>query len=128
MIDHVGLKVTDFAKAKAFYTKILAPLGYVPVKEVTAEMTGGTYAGVGFGPAGKPEFWIGTGGASGPIHVAFLAPNRAAVEAFYAAGIAAGGKDHGPPGVRAHYHPNYFGAFVLDADGNNIEAVCHTTA
>ncbi|HWL88379.1 MAG TPA: VOC family protein [Polyangiaceae bacterium] len=127
MLDHVGLKVHDFPKAKAFYKSVLAPLGYEMVIELTPEMGLG-YVGAGFGPPGKAEFWIGTGAANGPVHVAFLAPNRAAVEAFYAAAIAAGGTDHGPPGVRTHYHPNYYGAFVLDADGNNVEAVCHTTA
>jgi len=127
MLDHVGVRVRDFAKAKAFFKAVLAPLGYELVIELTPEM-GVDYVGAGFGPRGKPEFWIGTGQANGPVHVAFLAPNRAAVEAFYAAAIAAGATDHGAPGVRAHYHPNYFGAFVLDGDGNNIEAVCHTTA
>ncbi len=127
MLDHVGLRVSDFSKAKAFYKALLAPLGYELVMELTPEMNLG-YVGAGFGPGGKPEFWIGTGEASKTVHVAFLAPTRAAVEAFYAAGIAAGGTDHGPPGIRAHYHPNYFGAFVLDPDGNNVEAVCHTTA
>ncbi|WP_394825250.1 VOC family protein [Pendulispora albinea] len=127
MLDHVGLRVRDFPKAKAFYKAVLAPLEYELVKEIGPEM-GVEYVGAGFGPRGKPEFWIGAGTPNGPVHVAFLAPNRAAVDAFYKAALAAGAADHGPPGVRAHYHPNYFGAFVLDLDGNNIEAVCHTTA
>jgi len=127
MLDHVGLKVRDLAKAKVFYKAVLAPLGYELLREIGPEVSA-EYVGAAFGPFGKPEFWVGAGVPNGPLHIAFLAPNRAAVEAFYAAAIAAGGKDHGAPGVRAHYHPNYFGAFVLDPEGNNIEAVCHTTA
>ena len=127
MLDHIGFAVTDFAAAKAFYSKALAPLGVGLIWEVTPEQTGGG-AHAGFGEADKPYFWIGTG-ANAPagqrLHVAFVAPDRQTVDAFYQAAIAAGGKDNGPPGLRAHYHPTYYGAFVLDADGNNIEAVCH---
>ena len=80
----------------------------------------------GFGADGKPDFWIGgEGGLNKPLHVAILAGNRAAVDAFYHAAIAAGGRDNGAPGIRAHYHPNYYAAFVFDPDGHNIEAVCH---
>jgi catechol 2,3-dioxygenase-like lactoylglutathione lyase family enzyme len=125
MIDHIGFAVSDFAKAKAFYVDAFKPLGMELVMEVTAEQTGGD-AHAGFGPSGHPCFWIGTGKTvvSG-LHVAFTAQSRAIVDAFYKAAIAAGGRDNGPPGLRPHYHENYYGAFVLDADGNNIEAVCH---
>ena len=125
MLDHVGLTVLDFARSRAFYAAALAPLGFTPVMDVTKEETGG-YEGTGFGADGKPSFWIGNGTrASGPIHVAFVARTRADVDRFYDAAIAAGGRDNGPPGLREHYHPNYYGAFVLDLDGNNVEAVCH---
>ncbi|MDX1251853.1 MAG: VOC family protein [Gammaproteobacteria bacterium] len=118
MLDHIGLEVSDYEKSKAFYRAALAPLGY----EVVMEWEG--YAG--FGAGGKPDFWINGGKAITPrIHVAFAAANRAKVREFYAAAMAAGGKDNGPPGIRAMYHPTYYGAFVLDPDGHNIEAVCH---
>ena len=126
MIDHIGFPVADFAKSRAFYLKALAPLGFAPVMDVTKDQTGG-YEGTGFGPPQKPAFWIGTGETrGGTMHVALEAKSRAAVDAFYAAAIAAGGRDNGAPGIRAHYHPDYYGAFVLDPDGHNIEAVCHT--
>ncbi|HEY6942237.1 VOC family protein [Dokdonella sp.] len=127
MIDHVGFAVGDFARSRAFYVEALAPLGYAPVKDVTRAQSGG-YEGTGFGPPGRPQFWIGTGtGAarSGSTHVAFAAESRAAVDAFHRAALAAGGRDNGAPGVRPHYHANYYGAFVFDPDGHNIEAVCH---
>jgi catechol 2,3-dioxygenase-like lactoylglutathione lyase family enzyme len=126
MLDHVGLSVSDFARSKAFYEKVLAPLGFGLVMEVTRAESGGTYEGAGFGHK-KPDFWIGVGGGklSGPLHVAFAARDRAAVDAFYETAIAAGATDNGAPGLRPHYHPNYYGAFVLDPDGHNIEAVCH---
>ena len=125
MLDHVGFPVRDFAASKAFYTAALAPLGYGLVMEVTEAMTGGHGAHAGFG-AGKPDFWIGSGRApSGSVHVAFAAGSRAMVRAFHAAALAAGGSDNGAPGLRPEYHPDYYGAFVLDPDGNNIEAVCH---
>ena len=127
MIDHIGMSVRDIARAIEFYRKALAPLGIGVVMEVSAEDTG-SCAAVGFGANWKPFFWIGEGfhpAGDQHIHVAFTAPSREAVDAFYAAAIAAGGKDNGPPGLRPHYHENYYGAFVLDADGNNIEAVCH---
>jgi catechol 2,3-dioxygenase-like lactoylglutathione lyase family enzyme len=127
MIDHIGFSVSDFAKAKAFYEKALAPLGIRVLMEVTAEMTGGE-AHVGFGDT-RPFFWIGTGKAHSPgVHIAFTAPDRATVDAFHKAALAAGGKDNGAPGLRPHYHENYYGAFVLDPDGHNIEAVCHNPA
>ena len=128
MIDHVGLQASDYPRSRAFYVKALAPLGYMPVMEVTREQSG-SYDGTGFGAEGRPHFWIGGGGARvGSTHVAFIAASRADVDRFYSAAIAAGGRDNGAPGVRPHYHANYYGAFVLDPDGNNIEAVCHAAA
>ncbi|MBP7701759.1 MAG: VOC family protein [Phenylobacterium sp.] len=125
MLDHIGLTVSDFARARAFYDAALAPLGVAMVMEVTPEQTGGS-SHLGYGSDGKPYFWIGDGGATtGALHVAFTAADRATVDAFYAAALAAGGRDNGPPGLREHYHPTYYGAFVLDPDGHNIEAVCH---
>jgi catechol 2,3-dioxygenase-like lactoylglutathione lyase family enzyme len=121
MIDHIGLSVSDYERSKAFYGAALAPLGYGLVMEVTEA---GPYAG--FGAGGKPDFWIGQGAATAPrVHVAFRASDRATVRAFYDAARAAGAKDNGPPGIRAEYHPDYYGAFVLDPDGHNIESVCH---
>jgi catechol 2,3-dioxygenase-like lactoylglutathione lyase family enzyme len=128
MIDHIGIAVSDYPRSRAFYMQALAPLGYAPVMDVTREQSGG-YEGTGFGAAGKPSFWIGTGHApAGPMHVAFIAKSRADVDRFHAAAIAAGARDNGAPGLRPHYHANYYGAFVLDPDGNNIEAVCHAPA
>jgi catechol 2,3-dioxygenase-like lactoylglutathione lyase family enzyme len=125
MIDHIGLQVRDLAGATRFYLAALAPLGLGIVMEVSAEETGG-HAHVGFGADGKPFFWIGVGEpASGPLHVAFAAKTRAAIDAFYQAALRAGGVDDGKPGLRPHYHANYYAAFVRDPDGNNIEAVCH---
>ncbi len=119
MIDHIGIKVTDLQRSVAFYTQALAPLGYAALK--TYDMA------AGFGEKGTPDFWISTGGAPGAPgnQVCFLTSSRAVVRAFHAAALAAGGTDNGAPGVRADYHPNYYGAFVLDPDGHNIEAVCH---
>jgi catechol 2,3-dioxygenase-like lactoylglutathione lyase family enzyme len=126
MLDHVGFPVSDFARAKAFYAAALAPLGYAVMMEITNEQTGGHGEHAGFGD-GRPDFWIGTGQtAAASTHVAFLAKDRATVDAFYQAAIAAGGRDNGAPGLRPHYHKDYYGAFVRDPDGNNIEAVCHT--
>jgi catechol 2,3-dioxygenase-like lactoylglutathione lyase family enzyme len=126
MLDHITLIVTDYARSRSFYEKALAPLGIT----MTAEY--GSYAGFGvktpfFWIGGKPpEFWTSVHKAGvSPTHIAFTAKDRATVDAFYAAGIAAGATDNGPPGPRALYHPHYYGAFVLDPDGNNIEAVCH---
>jgi len=129
MIDHVGFTVSDFEHSKAFYLRALAPLGYGLAIEVTPEMTGTDARHAGFGVGHKPDFWIGTGGAPiGPLHVAILAPDRAAVDAFHAAALEAGGRDNGAPGLRPQYHPTYYGAFVHDPDGHNIEAVCHDPA
>ena len=126
MIDHLGFSVSDYERAKAFYSQALAPLEYSLVMEVTQEQSG-DFPAAGFGADGKPDFWIGgEGGLNKPVHVAITARSRAAVDAFYEAALAAGARDNGPPGIRAHYHPNYYGAFVLDHDGHNIEAVCHS--
>jgi catechol 2,3-dioxygenase-like lactoylglutathione lyase family enzyme len=127
IIDHVGINAKDYDRAKSFYQKALAPLGIGLVMEYPPWC--------GFGKGQKAEFWIGSGTAAfqrdeqvriiTPVHVCFAASSRAEVDAFYAAAIAAGGKDNGPPGVRAQYHPNYYGAFVIDPDGHNVEAVFH---
>jgi catechol 2,3-dioxygenase-like lactoylglutathione lyase family enzyme len=118
MIDHIGISVRDLDRSIAFYTKALAPLGYELV------MKWESFAG--FGVAGKPDFWIDGREAPKQInHIAFRASGRALVRAFHDAALAAGGKDNGAPGVRPHYHEHYYGAFVLDPDGHNIEAVCH---
>ena len=117
MIDHIGIHVKDIERSKAFYTKALAPLGYELI------MKWEQFAGFGIG--GKPDFWIGKGEVKGAVHVAFRASGRAQVRSFYEAALAAGGKDNGPPGTRPHYHEHYYGAFVRDPDGHNVEAVCH---
>lgn len=128
MLDHVGFAVTDLEKARNFYQKALSPLGIMLIYDITAEQTDGE-AYLGFGEDQKPYFWVGTGDRfGGRLHVAFLADNRAVVDKFYREAMAAGGKDNGAPGLRPHYHKNYYGAFVLDPDGNNIEAVCHRPA
>ena len=124
MIDHIGIPVSDYARSKAFYVSALSPLGYTLIMEVQQNENDSPAAGLGAG--GKPDFWIGgEGGLNHPVHIALAAKDRATVDAFYKAAIAAGGRDNGPPGIRAHYHPTYYGAFVLDPDGHNIEAVCH---
>lgn len=121
MIDHTGVVVTDLQKSRQFYEAALAPLGYACLMEVP----GGV--GVGLGEPPKADFWLMRGTPNEPrVHVAFRAKNRATVDAFYRAALAAGGKDNGGPGPRPHYHPGYYGAFVLDPDGHNIEAVCHS--
>ncbi len=126
-VDHLTLVVSDYARSKAFYEKVLAPLGIKPVMEFGQAC--------GFGRETKPDFWISAGPTSfqkpeqlrviTPTHVAFSARDRAEVDAFHAAALAAGGKDFGAPGLRKHYHPRYYGAFVLDPDGHDIEAVFH---
>ncbi|HKO46210.1 MAG TPA: VOC family protein [Polyangiaceae bacterium] len=126
MIDHTGVSVTDGATSRRFYEQALAPLGYQVLMVVPTEFTGGVMV-LGMGEPPKADFWIHEGTPQKPhLHVAFRAANRATVDAFYRAAIAAGGKDNGPPGPRPHYHANYYGAFVLDPDGHNIEACCHT--
>jgi catechol 2,3-dioxygenase-like lactoylglutathione lyase family enzyme len=125
MIDHTGIVSSDFEKSRAFYEAALAPLGFTKVLEFPAAVTGTTDV-AGFGEAPKAEFWIARGTPNvPPIHVAFRVASRAIVDAFYRAALEAGGRDNGAPGLREHYHPNYYGAFVLDPDGHNIEAVCH---
>lgn len=125
MIDHTGVMVSNFEVSKRFYTAALAPIGYELIMEVPGALTGHGDA-AGFGEPPKPDFWIGAGTPNAPpIHIAFRVANRTLVNAFYQAAIAAGGRDNGAPGLRPHYHQNYYGAFVLDPDGHNIEAVCH---
>jgi catechol 2,3-dioxygenase-like lactoylglutathione lyase family enzyme len=126
MIDHVGFPVSDYARSKAFYEKAFAPLGYALIMEVGAEHTESGSPAAGFGANGKPDFWIGgEGGLQKQMHIAIAAKDRAMVDAFYQAALAAGAQDNGAPGLRPQYHPDYYGAFVLDPDGHNIEAVCH---
>ena len=117
MLDHVGLVVANYARSKAFYEVALAPLGYSLLMEF------GTVGG--FGADGKPDFWIAEGEPTHAVHVAFVAADRNIVNAFHTSGLAAGGRDNGPAGLRPQYHEHYYGAFVLDPDGNNVEAVCH---
>jgi catechol 2,3-dioxygenase-like lactoylglutathione lyase family enzyme len=121
MLDHIGFSVADFPRSRAFYAAALAPLGMGVHSEAEAWVM--------FGGAGAPQLWIGradiAGAPPGHIHFAFVAPDRAAVDAFHAAAIAAGGRDNGGPGLRPQYHANYYAAFVIDPDGHNIEAVCH---
>ncbi|AGT10267.1 VOC family protein [Paracoccus aminophilus] len=129
MIDHIGLNTADLTRARAFYDATLAALGITLQMEVTEEMTGGHGAHLGYGTEGKPFFWLGNSGPTGgAAHVAFVAPDQAAVDAFYRAALAAGGRDNGAPGLRPHYHASYYAAFVIDPDGNNIEAVNHGAA
>ncbi|GBD49077.1 VOC family protein [Methylopila sp. Yamaguchi] len=132
MIDHMSVSPADVESARRFYDAALRPLGVVAVMEVSPEQAGG-YRGIGYGVDLKPFFWLTSDSrrASQPgarglgIHVAFAAGSRAMVDAFYAAALAHGGSDNGPPGVRPHYHPAYYAAFVIDPDGVNVEAVCH---
>ncbi len=127
IVDHVGFGVADYPRAKRFYTDALAPLGFTLVMEVSPEQNeGGKVWACGFGKDGKPEFWIGSDGkTTPPLHVAFVVDTRAAVRAFHEAALRAGGRDNGAPGLRPQYHPSYYGAFVFDLDGHNVEAVCH---
>jgi catechol 2,3-dioxygenase-like lactoylglutathione lyase family enzyme len=118
ILDHIGLAVRDFGKSATFFRRALAPLGIQTVLE------GEGWAMLG--KDGRPQFWIGVHGIPpGPIHIAFAAENREQVRAFHRAALAAGGRDNGAPGIRTKYHPDYYGAFVFDPDGHNIEAVCH---
>lgn len=124
MIDHIGICVKDYEASAAFYEAALGALGASLLMTVPPEHTGGVKIG-GYGRE-KPDFWLHGAGEPGPgRHIAFSARNRAEVDAFYNAAMAAGGRDNGKPGIRAHYHPDYYGAFVIDPDGNNVEAVCH---
>jgi catechol 2,3-dioxygenase-like lactoylglutathione lyase family enzyme len=125
MIDHTGFNMSNPSKSRAFYDKALAPLGYAMLVEIPKEHTAGKVV-LGYGIAPKPDFWLAEGTPNHPhIHIAFRAESRAQVDAFYKAAIAAGGKDNGAPGPRPHYHKDYYGAFVLDPDGHNVEAVHH---
>lgn len=118
MLDHVNLPVSDLGRSRRFYEKALSPLGHGLLMEHPI-------SGVGFGREGKPGFWIKRGDVGSAVHVAFASPDRATVDAFHAAALAAGARDNGRPGLRPEYHRSYYGAFVLDPDGNNVEAVCH---
>lgn len=125
MIDHTGIIASDFKKSKDFYFKALSAIGYSLLMEFSASVTGHTDV-AGFGEPPKPDFWVSRGIPNNPpVHVAFRVGSRSLVDAFYKAALEAGGRDNGPPGLRPHYHPDYYGAFVLDPDGHNIEAVCH---
>jgi catechol 2,3-dioxygenase-like lactoylglutathione lyase family enzyme len=121
MLDHVIINVRDYEASRRFYEEALAPLGLGVV------MTFEEWKTCGFGEGGKPELWVAERGEpSAPVHVALRSPDSATVDAFHAAALEAGGTDNGPPGPRPHYHERYYGAFILDPDGNNIEAVCHS--
>jgi catechol 2,3-dioxygenase-like lactoylglutathione lyase family enzyme len=126
MIDHVGFAVADAERSRRFYETALSPLGISLIMSVTPDKTEAGGTAHGFGSEGKPYFWIGDNERVGEgTHVAFEAANRSMVVEFHRAAIAAGGRDNGGPGLRPHYHPNYFAAFVFDPDGINVEAVCH---
>jgi len=118
MVDHVGLKVKDLDASVRFYTAALKPLGFV--------LCSRDDAGAGFGPKGAPALWLAAakGATRSGTHVAFQAAERGAVDRFHKGGVEAGGRDHGAPGLRADYGPSYYAAFLLDPDGNNVEAVC----
>lgn len=126
ILDHIGIIVSDFTRSRAFYDRALVPLDIAPVK------TYGLATGYGRGP--KPDFWIGQRREDSAseritaVHVCFAARSHAEVDAFYAAALAAGGRDNGGPGLRPQYHANYYGAFVLDPDGHNVEAAFHGPA
>jgi catechol 2,3-dioxygenase-like lactoylglutathione lyase family enzyme len=124
MMDHIGITVSDLARARRFYAQALESLGVVPLYEIAPDQSG-EGAHIGFGVGDRAFFWIRDEGrpASG-LHIAFMAPTRAAVDAFHVAALRAGGVDNGPPGLRPHYDLDYYGAFVLDPHGVNVEAVC----
>ncbi len=125
MIDHVGFAVKDYKHSVEFYKRALMPLGITLMMEVTPEQSGAE-AHAGFGKAGKPYFWIGTGEpVKGRVHFAFNAPTRASVREFYKHAIEGGARDNGAPGVRPHFHQDYYAAFVICPNGHNLEAVCH---
>lgn len=118
MFDHIGIGVSNLEESRKFFLQALAPLGVGAAMEVPDA--------VGLGVGQKPSFWLSTAvGKPLPLHLAFAAENRSQVDAFYQEALAAGGKDNGPPGIRPHYHANYYAAFVFGPDGHNIEAVCH---
>ncbi len=125
MIDHTGIRVSDPKKSRVFYEKALASIGYKVLMEIPKEYTGGLVV-LGYGVAPKADFWLSEGAPNKPpVHIAFRAESHKQVDDFHKAALAAGGKDNGKPGPRPHYHENYYGAFVLDPDGHNIEVVCH---
>jgi catechol 2,3-dioxygenase-like lactoylglutathione lyase family enzyme len=119
MIDHVQLRVKSFEKSRRFYAQALEPLGY------SVQSDDPTSKSAGFGTKGATDLWIGEGTPVTRMHIAFRTDDRRAVQKFHAAAVAAGGTDNGTPGVRKDYSPNYYAAFVLDPDGNNVELVCH---
>ena len=126
MFDHLGIEVGDFPRSRAFYVATLAPLGFELVAEVDEWAGFAANGTTGAGIQTTPSFWIHrANGQPSRVHVAFRAAERRSVAAFWQAGLQAGGRDNGAPGLRTHYHPDYFAAFVLDHDGHNIEAVCH---
>jgi catechol 2,3-dioxygenase-like lactoylglutathione lyase family enzyme len=126
MLDHVGFAVSDAERSRRFYERALAPLGITLIMTVTPDQTESGGTAHGFGSEGKPYFWVGDNERTGEgTHVAFEVDTRAKVDSFHQAALAAGGRDNGAPGLRPHYHPNYYAAFVYDPDGTNIEAVCH---
>jgi catechol 2,3-dioxygenase-like lactoylglutathione lyase family enzyme len=119
MLDHIGFAVKDVEASRKFYVAALAPLGVGVAMEFAGH--------VGLGRDGRPQLWLSQGQPTpSRLHLAFRARNRAEVDAFHAAALKAGGSDNGAPGLRPHYHPNYYGAFAIDPDGHNIEAVCHS--
>jgi catechol 2,3-dioxygenase-like lactoylglutathione lyase family enzyme len=121
VLDHVGIRVSEFEQSKRFFAQALSPLGYELITEPSV-------SAAGFGRRGKPDFWIGQGDRGQPVHIAFAASERASVDAFHQEALAAGGRNNGGPGLRPEYHRSYYAAFVFDPDGNNIEAVCHEPA
>jgi catechol 2,3-dioxygenase-like lactoylglutathione lyase family enzyme len=126
MLDHVGFAVSDAERSRLYYERALAPLGIGLIMSVPPEKTEAGGTAHGFGSDGKPYFWIGDKEKVGEgSHIAFVARTRGDVDAFYRTAMEAGGRDNGPPGLRPHYHPNYYAAFVFDPDGINVEAVCH---
>jgi catechol 2,3-dioxygenase-like lactoylglutathione lyase family enzyme len=128
MIDHTGIDVKDAKRSRQFYEAALGPLGYQVMMEIPTEFTGGAVV-LGLGVPPHPDFWLHEGTPQTPrVHVAFRADSHELVDAFYKAALAAGGTDNGPPGPRPQYHADYYGAFVLDPDGHNIEACCHKPA
>lgn len=131
MLDHVGFAVSDINRSRAFYEAALAPLGITLIMDIPPEQNaqGGGGRALGFGMPDNPFFWVADNQRVGVgTHVAFTVDDRRMVHAFHEAALAAGGTDHGAPGLRPHYHANYYAAFVLDPDGFNIEAVCHQPA
>jgi catechol 2,3-dioxygenase-like lactoylglutathione lyase family enzyme len=128
MIDHVGFAVADAERSRLFYEAALAPIGIGLLMTVTPDQTEAGGTAHGFGSEGKPFFWVGDNERVGEgTHIAFAVETRAEVDAFHAAAVRAGGEDNGAPGLRPHYGPTYYGAFVRDPDGNNIEAVCRAS-